>query len=284
MGSVTGDLVFKLIFSDSRSKKMLIHLLNSIIVGAKGNPIVDLQIRKTELTPEFLGGKEVRLDILAEASDKRRINVEIQRQSQSYFVKRSLFHWAEIYFQQLPKGGKFLELCQTVCINILEESIFKDDRFWHKYHLREDETYELLTDVEEIHFLELAKMKEYQKDNPVTWWLEYIKNPHSEVVDKIGEFEPIIKEAVKMFDIVSSDPATQELIRIRNDGEHDYNSAMWEAEMKGEARGEARGKTEGRLEGIKEAAKKMLLAGIDSSIITSSLGLSTSEIQSLSRS
>ncbi|GHT90935.1 hypothetical protein FACS1894122_02400 [Alphaproteobacteria bacterium] len=83
-----------------------------------------------------------------------------------------------------------------------------------------------------------------------------------------------------MFDIVSSAPTTQELIRIRNDGEHDYNSAMWEAEMKGEAKG----KTESRLEGIKEAAKKMLLAGIDSSIITSSLGFSTSEIQLLSRS
>ncbi|GHT92749.1 transposase [Alphaproteobacteria bacterium] len=271
MGAVVGDLVFKLIFSDSRSKKMLIHLLNSIIVGAKDNPIVDLQIRKTELLPEYFGGKEARIDILAEASDKRRVNVEIQRQSQSYFIKRSLFYWAEIYFQQLQKGGEFYELCQTICINILEENIFKDDRFWHTYHMREDETHELLTDVEEVHFLELTKLKEYQEDNPVTWWIEYIKNPHSKIVDKIGEFEPIIKEAVKMFDIVSSDPATQELIRIRNDGEHEYNSAIGEAERKGEARGRM------------EMARNLLQAGVSAEIVASSSGLSTSEIQSLKR-
>ncbi|GHU11269.1 hypothetical protein FACS189449_02390 [Alphaproteobacteria bacterium] len=284
MGSAAGDLVFKLVFSDSRSKRMLIHLLNSIIVGAKDNPVVDLQIRKTELTPEYLSGKEVRLDILAETSDGRRINVEIQRQRQSYFVKRSLFHWAEIYFQQLPRGGKFADLCQTICINILEENIFKDDRYWHIYHMREDETHEPLTDVEEIHFLELTKLKEYQEDNPVTLWIEYIKNPHSKIVDKIGEFEPIIKEAVKMFDIVSSDPATQELLRIRNDGELDYNSAMWEAERKGEERGEARGKNEGRMEGKLEMARSLLQAGISAEVVASSSGLSTSEIHSLSLS
>jgi predicted transposase/invertase (TIGR01784 family) len=97
-----------------------------------------------------------------------------------------------LYFQQLQKSGKYIDLCQTVCINILEENLFKNERFWHTYHMRDDETHELLTDVEEIHFLELTKMKEFRKDSPVTWWLEFIKNPHSEVVKKIGEFEPII--------------------------------------------------------------------------------------------
>jgi predicted transposase/invertase (TIGR01784 family) len=273
MGSAAGDLVFKLIFSDARSKEMLIHLLNSIIVGAKDNPIVDLQIRKTELTPEYLNGKEVRLDILAEASDGRRVNVEIQRQSRSYFIKRSLFYWAEVYFQQLPKGGKFSDLCQTICINILEENIFKDDRFWHKYHLREDETFELLTNAAEFHFVEITKMKEYQKDNPITWWIEYIKNPHSDVVKEIGKFEPIIKEAVKMFDIVTADPATQELLRIRNDGEHEYASAMWEAETKGMEKGEKKGRI--------ETASSMLADGVSVDFVSKYTGLSSSELESL---
>jgi hypothetical protein len=38
MNSVAGDLIFKLIFSAERSKKMLIHLLNSVIIGASENP------------------------------------------------------------------------------------------------------------------------------------------------------------------------------------------------------------------------------------------------------
>jgi hypothetical protein len=54
---------------------------------------------------------------------------------------------------------------------------FRIYRFWHTYHLREDEPHELLTDVEEIHFWEITKMKEYREDSPITWWLEFINNP-----------------------------------------------------------------------------------------------------------
>jgi predicted transposase/invertase (TIGR01784 family) len=273
VSSATEDLLFKLVFSDARSKKMLMHLLNSIIVGAKENPIMDVQIRKTELLPEYVGGKEIRLDILAEAKDGRLINVEMQRQIRSYFVKRSLFNWAEVYFQQLPKGGDYAKLCQTICINILEENLFKDERFWHTYHLREDTTGEILTDIEEMHYIEISKLKEYSKDSPITWWVEFIKNPHSEVVKKIGEFEPMIKEAVKMFDIVSSDPATQELMRIRNGGECDYNSAICEAMMMG--------KDEGRMEGRMEMVRNLLQSNVDINIIASSSGLSVSEIEAL---
>jgi predicted transposase/invertase (TIGR01784 family) len=178
MDSVASDLIFKLVFGAERSEKLLIHLLNSIITGAKENPIVAVTVQKTELTPEYIGGKEVRLDVLAQASDKRIINVEIQRKKRENFKKRSLFHWSELYFQQLPKGGDYMDLHQTICINILEESLFPDDRFWHTYHLREDETHELLIDDEEIHFLEFQKMKKFREDSPITWWLEFIRNPH----------------------------------------------------------------------------------------------------------
>jgi predicted transposase/invertase (TIGR01784 family) len=269
MDSVASDLIFKLIFSDARSKKMLIHLLNSIVIGTKENPIVDVTVRKTELTPEYVGGKEVRMDIVAETSDKRIVNVEIQRKKKENFAKRSLFHWSELYFQQLPKGGDFIDLHQTVCINILEKSFFKDKRFWHIYHMREDETHELLTEDEEIHFLELRKIKEFRKDSPVIWWLEFIKDPHSEVVEKIGEFEPVIKEAVKMFDIVTSDPQMREFIRMREDGLHDYNSDVNSA------------KREGIAQGKKETAQKLFSKGMAVEDIADVTGLSQKEIESL---
>ncbi|MDR2781911.1 MAG: Rpn family recombination-promoting nuclease/putative transposase [Holosporaceae bacterium] len=51
-------------------------------------------------------------------------------------------------------------------IRILEESLFKDKRFLHIYHMREDENHELLSDDEEIHFLELRKMKKFREDSP----------------------------------------------------------------------------------------------------------------------
>jgi hypothetical protein len=65
-----------------------------------------------------------------------------------------------------------------------------------------------------------------------------------------------------MFDIVKSDPATRELMRIMNDGACDYN-------------------TEGRMEGMREIAKNLLQNNVDASIIASSSRLSISEIEAL---
>jgi predicted transposase/invertase (TIGR01784 family) len=135
--------------------------------------------------------------------------------------------------------------------------------------MREDETHELLADDEEIHFLELRKMKKFSEDSPVTWWIEFIKAPHSEVVDKIGEFEPVIREAVKMFDIVTSDPQTRELIRIREAGLRDYNSDINSAERRG------------RMEEKRDMALNLLRNNVDISVIANSSGLSVAEIQSL---
>ncbi|MDR3157126.1 MAG: Rpn family recombination-promoting nuclease/putative transposase, partial [Lactobacillales bacterium] len=59
MNSVTDDLLFKLVFGDERNRNALIHLLSSVV----GFQIVDVDIRKTEMVPEFVGGKESRLDI-----------------------------------------------------------------------------------------------------------------------------------------------------------------------------------------------------------------------------
>ncbi|MDR2766042.1 MAG: Rpn family recombination-promoting nuclease/putative transposase, partial [Holosporaceae bacterium] len=231
--AATGDLIFKLLFSDKRSKKMLIHLLNSII-SPNGNPIKDLEVRKTELTPEYLGGKEVRLDVVAETSNNEIVNIEMQKNDDPDMADRSLFYWAELYFQQLEKGDNYQELKKTICINILGEfRLFDDDEFWHIYHMRDSKTFKLLSGKEEIHFLEMQKMREFRNDNPVTWWIEYLKNPHSEIVQKIGEFEPIIKEAVKMFDTVTSDPEMREFIRMRNKGLRDFNSAIYHAEARG---------------------------------------------------
>jgi predicted transposase/invertase (TIGR01784 family) len=229
------------------------------------------------MIPEFVGGKESRLDILATDENGVYYNVEIQKYIDENMPERSLFHWAEIYFKQLKKGQTYDLLKKTICINILEKNQFKDERFWHAYHMRDDKTFEILSDREEIHFLEISKAPKFSRDSPVTWWLEYLKNPHSESVKEIGEFEPIIKEAVQMFDIVSSDPATQELLRMREKGERDFNSALKSAAK----HGRAEGKEEGRMEEKKEMARNALQMGIPINQVSMLTGLSDEELRSL---
>lgn len=261
----TDDLLFKLVFSDERNKNALIHLLSSVV----GFKISEVEIRKTELSPEFIGGKESRLDILATDQDGRLYNIELQKQNDPTMCERTLFYWSEVFYKQLDKGETYDCLRKTICINILDFRLFDDKKYWHTYHVREDETHELLTDLEEIHFLELSKMEKFKKDVPVTWWLEYLKDPHSPEVQKIGNFDPVIKEAVKMFDTIKADEKTQELIRLREKGERDFNSALKYSRMEGERREKI------------EMTKKLLLMGMALQDIQAITGLSISEIKSL---
>ncbi|MDR3156942.1 MAG: hypothetical protein LBT69_03410, partial [Lactobacillales bacterium] len=79
------------------------------------------------------------------------------------------------------------------------------------------------------------------------------------------KFDPVIKEAVKMFDTIKADDKTKELIRLREKGERDFNSAIKLS----------------RIEGKREVAKKLLLMGMTLKDIQAVTELSVSEIESL---
>ncbi|MDR3157369.1 MAG: hypothetical protein LBT69_05600, partial [Lactobacillales bacterium] len=99
------------------------------------------------------------------------------------------------------------------------------------------------------------------------------------------EFEPVIKEAVKMFDVITSDKKTQELLRMKEKGERDFNSAIKNSRLqgiaKGRVEGRVEGKAEGRIEEKKQTAQSMLQDGMSISTISKYTGLSISEIQLL---
>jgi predicted transposase/invertase (TIGR01784 family) len=72
-----------------------------------------------------------------------------------------------------------------------------------------------------------------------------------------------------MFDYVTSDPQTRELIRIREAGRHDYVSDINSAKREGIALGK------------RELARNLLKNNVDISVIADSSGLSIEEIKSL---
>ncbi|MDR1521580.1 MAG: Rpn family recombination-promoting nuclease/putative transposase, partial [Streptococcaceae bacterium] len=87
MNSVNDDLLFKIVFDDECNKRALIHLLSSIV----SFKISNVNIHKTEITPEFIGGKESRLDVLATDEKRRLYNIELQKQNDVHMKERSLF-------------------------------------------------------------------------------------------------------------------------------------------------------------------------------------------------
>ena len=293
------DIIFKILFGDQKHPRILIHLLNSIIRDPY--PITEVEIKQTELSPEFVGQKGVRLDILAKASDGRLINVEMQKFDEHNMVPRSLFHCAKIFSGQAVVSEKYENLKRTICISIMNFKLFDDHRYWRKHFLTDAETGEKLTDLLELHFLELPKIKkipaEQSEISPILFWLEFINDPESEKIKDMYALEEVYSEAKLVYEKAIADPYVQELIRVKEKADMDYKDAIATAHDKGEKigiekgekigieKGEKIGIEKGKAEGEKKAkietARNLIKIGLSVNQISLATGLSIEEVEAL---
>ena len=145
---------------------------------------------------------------------------------------------------------------------------------------------ELVTDVLEMHFIELKKFKKKNPDTSKTsnQWLWLI----------IGEEEKIrmtekenkqIKKAIEILDEMSMDPKEWELYDSRERAIVNYNSGILNAEERGMKKGKKEGIKEGIKEGKRrekeETAKKLLELDVEIETIKKATGLSEEEIKKL---
>ena len=264
----TNDVIFKMIFGDKRHPRILIHFLNSVI--RPDSPITSIDIKQTELSKDLVSQKGVRLDIVATTESGEIISIEMQKGREPHMVARSLFYWSKLFSGQLEVSESYENLHRTISINILDFKLFeKDKRFWRKIVLLDKETNEQLTDLLELHFIELGKMKEMREDSPITFWIEFFKDPYSEKVKKLCEYVPEIKEAKEVYERAKSDPEAQELMRIREKATRDFASAIHGA------------KDEGIEQKTREAAQNMKAKGLDNSFIAECLGISEEKLKEL---
>ncbi len=280
----TNDIIFKMIFGDKRHPRILIHFLNSVI--RPQSPITSIDIRQTELSKDLVSQKGVRLDIVATTESNEIISIEMQKGREPHMVARSLFYWSKLFSGQLEVSESYKNLHRTISINILDFKLFEQDkRFWRKAVLLDKETNEQLTDLLELHFIELGKMKEMREDNPITFWIEFFKDPYSEKVKKLCEYVPEIKEAKEVYERAKSDPEAQELIRLREKGLRDYISGLENAHDQGREVGREEGIAIGEERGIeqktREAALNMDAEGFDIKIIAKCLGISVAKVKEL---
>ena len=277
----TNDVIFKMIFGDKRHPRILIHFLNSVI--RPDSPITSIDIKQTELSKDLVSQKGVRLDIVATTENNEIISIEMQKGREPHMVARSLFYWSKLFSGQLEVSESYKNLHRTISINILDFKLFeKDKRFWRKAVLLDKETNEELTDLLELHFIELGKMKEMREDSPITFWIEFFKDPYSEKVKELCEYVPEIKEAKEakeVFEKAKADPEAQELIRLREKGLRDYISGLENAHDKGREEGIAIGEERGIESERKKNALNMKAKGLDSSFITKCLGISETKVE-----
>ncbi len=280
--SPKNDFAFCFVFGREENQELLISFLNAILLETDNQPITDLQIMNSEMLPEMAEQKLARLDVRVTTSDGRHINIEIQLVNHHNMERRTLYYWSLLAGSQLS-AEDYSKLNKTITINILDFSYLRTQKYHSIYHLREETTNHRLTDVMEIHFIELPKFRESDEnmlDSPLSRWLAFLDGD-STTREVLRMNDPLIDKACCELQKIQMDPAARRLYEARELGRQDYVVGLQGAREEGKTEGIEEGREEGREEALHEVAVKMIQCGVDDSTIMEITGLSSMELAKL---
>ncbi|RXD25841.1 Rpn family recombination-promoting nuclease/putative transposase [Acinetobacter baumannii] len=272
------DFVFKRIFGNENHPNVLISFLNAVLNPV--DPIKSVRLKDTTIEKSHLEDKYSRLDVKAITNKGEHINIEIQLKDEYNMIKRSLYYWSKLYEGQLESGENYQKLSRTICINLLDFHLLNHSKFHSVYRLKDCRTNEELTNVMELHFIELKKMQDVQRVEDVKSkleaWLYFINQPDSELVQELEKVEIEIKEAKAQLVRLSEDRKEGEQYEKRRESRLNEVSTLAYAEEKGMVKGIEQG---AKIEKI-EIAKK-LLDVLDDETISLKTGLSLEEVKEI---
>ena len=193
-----------------------------------------------------------------------------------------------MYVSSIKIGENYRELKKVITINILDFSYLDIEAFHTKYHLWEDNRKDfLLTDLVEIHFIEMPKFKKLlRKDlghDSLQRWLKFFDSTISgEELKEIIDMDKKIKKAEKKLEYLSQDPKARALYEAREESRIEYNSSISYAMDKGREEGIEKGREEGMEKGMEKEkvniAINALKKGIEVDVVCDITGLMMEEV------
>ena len=123
--------------------------------------------------------------------------------------ERSLYYWAKMYTIQTKAGDTFNALKKCITINIVDYEFLPMKKMHTCYHLAEDETGHRLTDVMEVHFCELKKLRKgmdiSDADDPSLDWMRFIGARTKGEMEMLAQNNEAIKDAFDYLQVISKD-------------------------------------------------------------------------------
>lgn len=280
----TNDYVFKRIFGQVGNENITKDFINSILdeevksVDLKGNKILE---------KDLMDDKVGILDIKAKLNDEVICNIEMQVVNYKNIDKRLMFYWSKMYIAGIKSGQKYDELKKTIVILIADfeiEHLKKVPKGHTEWKLREkDFSKVVLTEVCEIHIIELPKLRSIvknkklsSKENKLKSWARFLLTPNEmeEVDMKNNE---ALQKAKKELENIQQNEYEQKMAELRM--KHIMDSQA--IEEYGYDKGLKQGIEQGEQKAKFEIARKMLKNKINIKNIMECTGLTKEEIEEL---
>ena len=160
--NLKNDIVFKSFFSKECEESA--YCRRKMLSAVIGRTVTETKVLNPEILPTRTDGKFPRLDIHCRLDDGSEVDVEIQNSMyQDDQIKRSIYYAASLTHNALTSGDQYALLPHVYQIMFMDFSVVKDDRLHHSYTFKERENHEELSDIVQIHYIELPKIADILK-------------------------------------------------------------------------------------------------------------------------
>ena len=281
--TLRNDYAFKRVFGVEENKDVLQDLLECIL-DIQSEDIAGLELLDKELHKDSISDKTGVLDVKLRLKNNTIIDIEIQNRWNSEFVQRTIFYWAKMYTENLKTGEVYTKLPKCITINIVGEGFDLNSLIHSEYNVVEKHLNDRLSDELEIHFLNLAKVKEQdentesdEKKKKLYNWLKFIETDDTEVRNMLAQESPMMAKANTTIEVMEMSPKEKWLYENRMKYEHDKASWKHVGYQEGIEQGIERGSYQTKL----ETAKLMRMHNYPIAEICTISGLSKEEVEAI---
>ena len=286
--TLTNDYAFKRLLGSEENKPLLQDFLECIL-DLTPQQVLGLEFMDKELTKEEFSDKTGILDVKLKLTDGTVIDIEIQASWNASFVKRTLFYWAKMYTADFKAGESYDKLHRCIAINIIADGFKLNDAIHSEYLLQEKTTHTILTDVLEVHFLDLqaakrAKAEGNAKENrsQLINWLRFIGATDKKERAMIATTSPVLQMLNEKIDILTLSPTERKLYESRMKLKSDITTISETQFNAGVERGLAEGEVRGSRQKALETARILKQFGDPLQKIVQATGLTVQEVEALS--
>jgi predicted transposase/invertase (TIGR01784 family) len=279
--SPKSDFVFKLVFGDQRNVDVLAAFLQAVL-DIPPEDYDTLTIIDPNVKRETLGDKAGVLDVKLKTKSGKIIDVEVQVDSYLPLRERIVYYVSKMVTEQIGKGQKYDVIKRVISVVITDFVVIDGSPgYHHTFRLYDAKHDRELTDLMEIHTLELPKLP-IQQDGSELWsWLKLFDTQKEEDFTMLAEQKPMLRKVVGILQELSHDEQARLLYEQQEKWRMDYESSMSNAARIGLQRGLEEGIEKGLEKGRREMAKKMKADGLSVSMIATYTDLSAEEIETL---
>ena len=273
--TLRNDYLFKLLLGSEENKACLQDFLECVLDIPAGM-IEGLELLDKELAKDVVTDKTGILDVKIRLNNGTAIDIEIQNSWSLEFIPRTLFYWAKMYSEDFKEGEPYTSLTKCITINLVSQGFKLNNQIHSAYRILEQQSYQQLTELLEIHFLNLSLAGQFviqkdstEKQQKLINWLQFINTDDKEVRTMLAMTSPILQMLNEKIDVLSLTPEERKLYESRMKLKSDIATI---SEVQFNA---------GRQEGKLETARILKQLGDSVQKIMQATGLSQAEVEAL---